>query len=137
MASVNFSPIGHPGEVRVQLKDGSLVSEHVYAKTTFLMKIIKENNNLLFQNLVAKCRDSNYQIPSHLPWSTKNLEATSNRVNEVIKEHSPPEIDPIFSLQKFGIMDSQGKIDDMTVKVILNSVEGEELRLIDPLKQST
>jgi hypothetical protein len=170
MSSVNFPAIVPIGEAFVELKDGSKVTEHVYVKMTFLLKIIKENNSILFQNLVEICRHPTHQMPPSLPWSTKDLktmqermndlqsqgklEPTLERVNALIQETgfsmssesikeqiphitTPTEIDTIASLQKFGIMDAEGKIDDMTAKVVLNSVEGKELHLINPLKQTT
>jgi hypothetical protein len=164
MSSVNFPSIGPISDALVELKDGSKVTEHVYVKMTFLLKIIKENNRILFQNLVEICRHPTHQMPSSLPWSTKDLknmqqsqgklEPTLERVNALIQEtgfsmssesikeqipHITPsaEIDTMSSLQKFGIMDAEGKIDDMTAKVVLNSVEGKELHLINPLKQTT
>jgi hypothetical protein len=102
--------------VLVELKDGSQVPSSVLEATTFSIKLLAQNNPFLFHDLVSKCRNPDIQLPPVMPFSSTTPEAM---------------------LKKLALMNSNGRINDMVEKIVLNSVDGEGMGLhfVDPLKK--
>lgn len=95
----------------IVLKDGSLVSEADLDSVSMTLKKLYQSEYLALFDLVKKCSNIEFQIPSSQYADSKKVLIKENLINK------------------------DGQVHDEVRRIVLNSVQGSglELRLINPL----